>query len=620
MLISITMLQGCNMRPWSKKLDNVVTHYEKESDSQKIAAAKYLLKNMPGHFATTGDYEFCYAELQSVLESRTLTWNERLDSIEKVEAKWATRIKYVPVEDAVSSDYLIKDIDAAFNQWRNGEWAKHLDFNLFCEYLLPFTISNTQPIFDWRDSLKTFAQGYISHLNECYDYRGDPRSAVILVNTTLKSMVSRQNKQFRAHKVPIFNPELFVKYPNAASCGENADITALIMRSKGLPVAIDFTPQWPDRINGHVWCVLWSVHGRTIQFNPFTSNPGQSSFQHQRISKVFRRTYAINKSFVRILKRHPEAIHTTGTPFFSDVTEEYTTPFDIKVHLEKKIKGGIVYLAVFDNYKWHPLWFGRALGRTASFKKVGRDVMYIAMSYEGGKFVPVSRPFHLDKLGKITYVTPSKRETLDIHLDRKAPMHQHVFLVSTLRNGIMEASDDKEKWDTLNMLPSWPVTSGVVNVKSKEKYRYWRFAAVGGRTSDMAEILYYDGNSGEPRRDFELLDASAGYERLYDNDPLTYYSAKGDSYCGCIDFGRPVHIDRIEYILRGDGNAIMPGDAYEVSWWNEGEWELITREKATDIWLDVKGAPSNALYYVKDITTGRENRIFTVCDDEIIWH
>ena len=130
MLVSITLLQGCNMRPWSVELNNVVTHYEKEGDSQKIAAAKYLLKNMPGHFATTGDYEFCYAELQSVLESRTLTWNERLDSIEKVEAKWATRIKNVPVEDAVSSDYLIKDIDAAFNQWRNGEWAKHLDFNL----------------------------------------------------------------------------------------------------------------------------------------------------------------------------------------------------------------------------------------------------------------------------------------------------------------------------------------------------------------------------------------------------------------------------------------------------------------------------------------------------------
>ena len=616
----IMILQGCNTHPWGKELDNVVTHYEKEGDRQKIAAAKYLLKNMPGHFATTGDYETCYAELQSVLKSSTLSWKERLDSIEIVEEKWAARIKCIPVEEVLTPEYLIKDIDVAFEQWRNGKWARHLDFGHFCEYLLPFTVSSRQPVFDWINTFSDFANGYIAHLDECYDYQYDPRSAVTVVNTAMKNLVSRQSKQSKSHKVPVFAPELLVQYPNAASCGENADITTLIMRSKGIPVAIDFTPQWPDRINGHEWCTLWSVHGRAEHFTPFLSNPGHASFAHQRISKVFRRTYALNKPFARLMHRHPEVVKTTGTPFFVDVTEEYTAPLNIKVVLDRKVKGGIAYLAVFDNFKWHPVWYGKTFGRHASFKSVGRDIVYIVMSYENGRFVPVSKPFLLDKLGNTNYISASPADKVDIHLQRKAPMHQHVFLVNTLRNGIIEASNDKEKWDTLKMLPPWPLTSGMFSPGSETGYRYWRFAAVGGRTSDMAEIFYYDSGSNEPRRDFELLDASAGYERLYDSDPLTYYSAKGSNYCGCVDFGRPVHIDRIEYILRGDGNAIMPGDTYEVSWWHDGKWELLDRQKATDIWLDVKDVPSGALYYVKDVTSGRENRIFTFDGEQILWH
>lgn len=599
----------------------VLTYFKEKGDKQQFAAAKFLMDNMSGHLSASGDFSSCYQDISNHIDSSSLLSSALDSSILLLEKKWAKEVSYVPVEDIISPDYLILDIENAFSQWRNGEWAQHLDFDHFCEYLLPFTCSDFQPTFNWRDSLKLFAYGSIGNLAECYDYKNDPRSAIASVNTMLKQITIRQSKIFREHELPIFDPTLFIKFPKAASCSENAEIVTLIMRSKGLPVSIDFTPQWPDRANGHEWCVLWSVHGKTEQFNPFSSNPGYTSFQHQRISKVFRRTFALNKHFLKVTKKHPELMTITGTPFFSDVTNEYTAAHNISVKLNRFTFNRIVYLSVFDNERWRPIWYGKSFGKIAHFKGIGADVMYLAMIYRKGfGYVPISAPFHLTRLGQVNYVKPDLSQKCDFRIERKYPMHQHVYLVSTLRNGIIEASNDKQRWDTIKVLPKWPLTSGYFIVSNQHKFRYWRFSAIEKRVSDMAEIFFYSEESNEPIKDFLVNDETNGYEKLFDGDLLTYYSAKGHDYYGCIDFGLPQKIDKIEYVLRGDGNAIMPGDTYQVSWWNGNTWNQIVNCTATDIWLDIKDAPKDALFYIKDISSGIENRIFQFSGNEIIWH
>ena len=52
----------------------------------------------------------------------------------------------------VTAGFLIQNIDSAFVQWKEGPWARHLDFEDFCEYLLPYRISN-EPLEYWRDML-----------------------------------------------------------------------------------------------------------------------------------------------------------------------------------------------------------------------------------------------------------------------------------------------------------------------------------------------------------------------------------------------------------------------------------------------------------------------------------
>ncbi len=78
--------------------------------------------------------------------------------------------------------------------------------------------------------------------------------------------------------------------------------------------------------------------------------------------------------------------------------------------------------------------------------------------------------------------------------------------------------------------------------------------------------------------------------------------------------GRPVKMDRLFYYGRGDGNAVEVGDEYELFWWDGGRWQSLGRQRATRPCLEYSGVPAHALYLLRDLTKGRDERIFTYRD------
>ena len=66
----------------------------------------------------------------------------------------------------------------------------------------------------------------------------------------------------------------------------------------------------------------------------------------------------------------------------------------------------------------------------------------------------------------------------------------------------------------------------------------------------------------------------------------------------------------------------MPGDYYEVAWWTKNHWENNQTIKANDIYLDIEMAPKDALFYIKSISSGSDNRIFVWDNDkkDVNWH
>lgn len=108
------------------------------------------------------------------------------------------------------------------------------------------------------------------------------------------------------------------------------------MRSKGIPVGIDFTPQWPDRLYGHYWCVFPNLRGKTSMFNPFASNPDYPHYSHAEFAKVYRRTYSPNDEYMGLIRKYKGNVPPVCPDvFFKDVTGEYMETADIKVPLLK---------------------------------------------------------------------------------------------------------------------------------------------------------------------------------------------------------------------------------------------------------------------------------------------
>jgi len=608
------------------QLEKVLEHYSHLKDSsiygkEKMDAAKFLIENMPGHTALFGTYKEYYSSIDSILSNIKFQGGDGVEeAMLRTDSLYQGKIELLPVIKIITANYLIDSIDRAFVLWKEGGWAEHLNFELFCEYILPFSCADNQPLDDWMERQKFFAYADLDKLTECYDFKNDPSPAVSAVNAELKRMVKHMRGRYKSIKIPIFDEFLFVKYPFPFDCTMTSEMATLVMRSKGLPVAIDFTPQWPDGHNGHTWTVLWSIHGRTEAFSPFWSAPGISFIAHKRFAKVFRRSYAMNIPYKNMMDKNPAILDFIGTPFFKDVSDEYTLTSDIEVDLNRCVNGPNAYLAVFDNSEWRPIWYGKIKKSKANFDKVGRDVTYMVMAIVDGDLKPVSYPFHLDRLGQLAYLVSDTTKMVKLHIDRKYPLRRHVYNLTTLRGGFITASNNRHKWDTLAMIPASPKNGGIVEVSSCSKYRYWRFTSK--MDSDMAEIFFYKKGDELPIRNYRILNGKNGYEKLHDNDLLTFYSASGSRCDGLVDFGEVVNISEISYLFRGDGNAIQPGDEYQISYWDGRKWKIVKRCKAKNIYINVENAPLGALFYIQDMTRGRENRIFQWDNNkkEIIWN
>lgn len=605
------------------ELESVINHY---SDCpQKRAAAIWLIENMPGHVSLGGDYSLYCDEYDSLLSSKRPNHNEDVwNDLIELEERVHSLVRCVYDIETMDSQTLIRDIDAAFDAWQQGQWATHLNFEQFKEWLLPYKCFEGQPIFSWRDSLKSFAAGDIDHLCECYEYLNNPRAAITHVMQQMELMNDSKGWGVVPGGYPILRPKTYVRLP-LSTCEDDCHITNMVVKSKGIPICTDFITQWPDKALNHIWCSYPSINGRTEFFDPFMSLPGSSYYPYSRFAKVFRWSYEANHQYLVWVKKNKKgARRLFQDPFFKDVTEEYLETVDLAIKLKSKklSMGSCIYISVFDNKRWQPVYYGRAWFGRGFFKKMGKRITYIVMDENQ---TPISDPFEVDALGRVHYLVASKDSTINFRLTRKYPIYNHVFEISALlKGGRMEASNDIlfKKSETVAVFPNWPLAASSVSVSQTVPYRYWRFCTSDGEVSDMDEIFLYDSSEGQPLVVTCLPYSSQTFSNMFDGNTLTNYRAEGSRNDGAVDLGTPKILDHISFLRRGDGNVVFPGDVYRISYWAEGEWKLFREITANDIYLDIKGMPSDALYYVEDISNGFQNRIFTVDNDNCVvaWH
>ena len=137
------------------EMEKVLTHYE--GDSIKLAAAKFLIVNMPGHYSyadTNTILKYSHAVDSILVAMKDSAHNLIRDSIDACALHFnVEKIKKQQDIQHVTSAYIIKNIDQAVSCWQKDRWAKHLSFDEFCEMLLPYKVQELQLLGNWRERL-----------------------------------------------------------------------------------------------------------------------------------------------------------------------------------------------------------------------------------------------------------------------------------------------------------------------------------------------------------------------------------------------------------------------------------------------------------------------------------
>ena len=182
------------------ELEAVLDHYRSDADSLKLRAAKYLIRYMPLHRSYGDEIERLYDRIDSMIpcygDPDSLT-AAIADEYLRVKSQISTHFDI----QTVSSDYLIRNIEQAFDLWRNKPWAGLLDFEEFCEYLLPYKCYDMQPLTDWRSDWADRYDGKLG-THECVLWQDNPRIAASDVNTALQA--SKPYFYARPNPCPIY--------------------------------------------------------------------------------------------------------------------------------------------------------------------------------------------------------------------------------------------------------------------------------------------------------------------------------------------------------------------------------------------------------------------------------
>ncbi len=416
-------------------------------------------------------------------------------------------------------------------------------------------------------------------------------------------------------------PAVDILKTKTGSCVLESRFKLYVLRSLGIPAAVDFYPPGPNSSTGHMWdSVILNKNNKTNN-GQVEQTPKIGYNNDIPITKVFRTTFSTNPNSLGLDKDKNEMI----PPFFSDVhltdvTDEYCPTVDIPVDL---FKAGHVtykhaYLCVFDRGNWAPVWWSRISKNRCLFPNMGLSVLYIPAYYTKSENIQVcGYPFYISNDSTINKVIACTDTTQTLVIKRKYPWRNN-WLDGKMDNGQFQAANKTDFSDAVTLYTfkgnAEPLFYNLP-VSNRKKFKYARYLGANGSHSTLCELSFIDESGNEIQGTPIGTSGSFGnaIEKAFDKDILTYFdgSAPDSTWVG-LKFRNPAQIKTIRFIPRNDGNCIEINDTYELEYWNNKEWESLGFQIAKTDSLIYNDCPVNAVFILHNHTKGREERIFTI--------
>ena len=616
----------------AQELIDVIHHYSKSPpDSLKLKAAYFLIGNMEEWHYYQGeqlDHYQDYFKSVRAEEVYTGAMNRKyLGSLYGPFSYDNLRLKYDIRE--VTKKQLIENIDMAFKVWKEQPWGKDYSFHQFCEYILPMKMGDEMPEYNRSELYNK----YNSLLDSVLKVGGDAVSACTVINDKLKE--KGWYLQIGTGFLPHFPASKLIEY-QAGSCRDQCDLGAYIMRSLGIPVSIDFIPQWPTRSLGHDFNVVMDKKGKPIMFGASDENPGFCRFAEVPKGKVYRRTIEKDKESL-VLKRHEQEVIPTlfENPYFKDVTDEYVRSFNISVPLIKTESSTDqykhAYICVFDNKEWVPVHWGDIRDDKVIFSKMESNIIYLPAYFDLNGITPANYPFLLKRDGQEKFLIPDAKHLISsIEVKQIFPVIPH-YLQNL--DGSFQGSNTLYFTKPIILFNTSKFTGlqhfwNVVSIKSNDSFRYVRYYRTW--QCSIGEMEFYAAGrklSGKAISSGPSLRENGQFskEKAIDGDIATSFISleKTTAWVG-LDLGKAEKIDSLRFSpgisVFGPRCFVIPGHEYELRYWGKGQWISVQISVAKGASICFTNFPSNALYLVHDLTKDVNERFFIIENGKQVWY
>ncbi len=349
-----------------KELQQVLGHYE--DDSLKHKAACFLIENMIGK----GTIRYLLQESDSCY------------------------IRQEPEPDltCITADYLIENIDLAFEVWQKYSWCKQLSFGEFCRNILPYRLKQ-EPLDRWR-----------SYYYMRYKTTAD---SLARAGATMQEVVfffnSQHGKKYLhdAAKIPgDFSIELIEKL-GGGTCDHLALNAVQLMRAVGIPLNLDILPYHGKVNGGHAYNSFTDEDGKFFYFSPYEREPERNRW----IAPLVQRVCYERQPEPEIERNRWNA--QLVNRLLKGVTAQYY--LSDSVRLPVHTSDTVAYIATFNRGTFKVVSQGRVKDNSVLHRVLPYGLLYFQVADKEGKLFPIGDPFVMTP-DSIHFITPIRQATV----------------------------------------------------------------------------------------------------------------------------------------------------------------------------------------------------------------
>ena len=663
------------------ELLKVLTHYEEvDIDPEKYKAAFFLIENMQYHesqglIAKDSDtlrhrlletdsiyHSFSKGHTIEVLQSKPMRdslWHiqdRRKDSIGKFPSPKVV-VDYDVYLDCrvLSSEFLINHIDNAFKVWEESKFAKHLSFDEFKEYILPY---RSMPGAGFHVSGNEYNNLFNKYLFA--DTSATLNDHIEFYHKAVSGMRYLNGDANRKGEVGIYD----LYCTGVHDCVGFANYACNILRACGIPSVIEYNVCY-DRFGGrHFICAIYDSTKTWLTFSPESDLPEVPNWDKNNginAMNAYRQLYGAQKDTPFFLKAENEYVpEVLNHPCIKDVTSYLKRTAAITIPFEPTTSNKLAYLATFHkaNGGTFPVTWGviDTLSNTVTFDNALPNKIYFPVYYPTSRYKAYGEPFYvtIDSIGgkievSINAITDGDNNNdslTTLVVNRKfARKPNMIKLANELVGGKFlganrsDYSDAKVLYEITT--PPEPYFLSYA-LKNKDSYKFYRFEASEKHphahismlewitykkfdypNSMKASRAHITSNSADAHINFKnegnyvkLLDAPTWdeikWKAEYDGNMQTAPSPWRNIY-----FRSPIPCiaTHVRFAPKNADNGIKAGDNFKLYYWDMG-WKSGGSCIAEYEYVSFDNIPTNKLYWLVNTSRGSEELPFVMVDNK----